>query len=44
MEISFKMQKRLKAIEILFKEKSYTDVVRKSQEIVELCGKGILRC
>jgi len=37
-------KKRLRAIEILFKEKSYADVVRESQEIVELCGKGILRC
>ncbi len=37
-------KKRLKAIKLLYREKSYADVVRESQEIVELCGKGILRC
>jgi HEPN domain-containing protein len=36
-------KKRLKAVEVLFDEKSYADVIRESQEIVELCGKGILR-
>jgi len=36
-------KKRLKAVLVLFQEKSYADVVRESQEIVELCGKGILR-
>ncbi|MEO0276378.1 MAG: HEPN domain-containing protein [candidate division WOR-3 bacterium] len=37
-------KKRLEALKVLYKEKSYADVVRESQEIVELCGKGILRC
>ncbi|MEO0296043.1 MAG: HEPN domain-containing protein [candidate division WOR-3 bacterium] len=36
-------KKRLEAVKLLFKEESYADVVRESQEIVELCGKGILR-
>jgi HEPN domain-containing protein len=36
-------KKRLKALELLYKERSYADVVREAQEIVELCGKGILR-
>jgi len=36
-------KKRLKAVEVLYNEKSYADVIRESQEIVELCGKGILR-
>jgi HEPN domain-containing protein len=36
-------KKRLKAVLVLFKEESYADVVRECQEIVELCGKGILR-
>lgn len=36
-------KKRLEAVKLLFREESYADVVRESQEIVELCGKGILR-
>ncbi|MEN3045131.1 MAG: HEPN domain-containing protein [Candidatus Hydrothermales bacterium] len=36
-------KKRFEALKVLFNEKSYADVVRESQEIVELCGKGILR-
>jgi hypothetical protein len=36
-------KKRLKALELLYKERGYGDVVREAQEIVELCGKGILR-
>lgn len=34
---------RLKALEVLYKEKSYADVVRESQEIVELSLKALLR-
>jgi len=34
---------RLKAVQILFDEESYADVVRESQEIVELCLKAVLR-
>jgi hypothetical protein len=34
---------RLAAVEILFERKSYADVVRESQELVELCLKGLLR-
>ncbi|MCB0318454.1 MAG: HEPN domain-containing protein [Bdellovibrionales bacterium] len=34
---------RLKAVAVLVKEKSYADVVRESQEIVELCSKALLR-
>lgn len=36
-------KKRFEALKVLYNEKSYADVVRESQEIVELCGKGILR-
>ncbi|MEN3046970.1 MAG: HEPN domain-containing protein [Candidatus Hydrothermales bacterium] len=36
-------KKRLEALKFLYNEKSYADVVREAQEIVELCGKGILR-
>ena len=36
-------QARLKAVAVLVKEKSYADVVRESQEIVELCLKALLR-
>ena len=34
---------RLEAIKVLFERESYADVIREAQEIVELCGKGILR-
>ncbi|HEX7705177.1 MAG TPA: HEPN domain-containing protein [Thermoanaerobaculia bacterium] len=34
---------RLKALEVLYREKSWADVVRESQEIVELALKGLLR-
>lgn len=36
-------QARIKALHTLMDEKSYADVARESQEIVELCAKGILR-
>lgn len=36
-------KKRLEAVKLLFKEESYPEVVSESQEIVELCEKGILR-
>ncbi len=39
----FKSETRLKALMVLFNEKNYSDVVRESQEIVELCSKAILR-
>lgn len=38
-----KATKRLKILPVLFKEEAYSDVVRESQEIVELSLKGILR-
>lgn len=34
---------RLKALDVLYREKSWADVVRESQEIVELTLKGLLR-
>jgi HEPN domain-containing protein len=34
---------RLRAIEVLFEAKSWADVVRESQEVVELALKGLLR-
>lgn len=34
---------RIEATELLFKRESYADVVRESQEIVELCLKALLR-
>ena len=34
---------RLAAVEVLFQRQSYADVVRESQELVELCLKGLLR-
>lgn len=34
---------RLAAVEVLFERGSYADVVRESQELVELCLKGLLR-
>ena len=35
--------KRLLAVELLFREKSWADVVRESQEVVELSLKALLR-
>ena len=35
--------KRILAVEVLYREKSWADVVRESQEIVELCLKALLR-
>ena len=34
---------RVKALDVLFAEKSWADVVRESQELVELALKGLLR-
>jgi len=34
---------RLAAVEVLFARQAWADVVRESQEIVELCLKGLLR-
>lgn len=34
---------RLAAVEVLFERGAYADVVRESQELVELCLKGVLR-
>lgn len=39
----FKATKRLKALEVLLHEESYSDVVREAQEVVELALKGLLR-
>jgi HEPN domain-containing protein len=36
-------QKRLKAIALLFEEEAFADVVRESQEVVELLLKAVLR-
>ena len=38
-----KAKARRKALEVLLTEKSYSDVVRESQQIVELLLKGVLR-
>ena len=38
-----KSEKRLKILDVLLKEEAYSDVVRESQEIVELVQKAILR-
>ena len=38
-----KAQKRLRVLDVLMEEESYSDVVREAQEIVELALKGILR-
>ncbi len=38
-----KVEKRLKVLNVLYKEKDYSDVVREAQEIVELSLKGMLR-
>jgi HEPN domain-containing protein len=34
---------RLRALDVLYEEESWADVVRESQEIVELCLKSLLR-
>lgn len=39
----FKAKKRLKALQVLFEEEDYSDVIREAQEIVELCLKAMLR-
>jgi len=39
----FKATKRLKALDVLLAEQSYSDVVREAQELVELALKGVLR-
>lgn len=39
----FKATARLKALEVLLEEGSYSDVVREAQEAVELALKGLLR-
>ncbi len=39
----FKAVKRLKILEMLFKERDYSDVIREAQEIVELSQKAMLR-
>lgn len=36
-------EKRLKAIDTLFQEEAWADVVRESQEVVELSSMGLLR-
>lgn len=38
-----KSQKRLKILDVLLSESAYSDVMRESQEIVELALKGMLR-
>lgn len=38
-----KCRSRLKALQVLLDDNSYSDVVREAQEIVELVSKGILR-
>ena len=38
-----KTQSRLKALQVLFDDKNYSDVVCESQEIVELVSKALLR-
>ena len=38
-----KARKRLHALEVLFKEEDYSDVVREAQETVELAEKAMLR-
>lgn len=38
-----KARKRLKILDVLFKEKDYSDVIREAQEVVELSLKALLR-
>lgn len=39
----FRAGNRLKAVQLLFDSESYADVVRESQEVIELCLKALLR-
>ncbi len=39
----WKASKRLRILQVLLEEKSYSDVVREAQELVELALKGMLR-
>lgn len=39
----WKAQRRLRVLDVLMDERSYSDVVREAQEIVELALKGLLR-
>jgi HEPN domain-containing protein len=39
----FKATKRLRALRVLLEEESYSDVVHKAQEVVELALKALLR-
>jgi hypothetical protein len=41
--LSFKAQKRLKALAVLRDEDAHSDAVREARELVELALKGILR-
>lgn len=36
-------ENRLAAVEVLMQRRGYADVVRESQELIELCLKGVLR-
>ncbi len=38
-----KCKKRVKILRFFFEEEDFSDVVRESQEVVELCGKALLR-
>lgn len=38
-----KCKSRLRALKVLMDDENFSDVVRESQEVVELCSKGILR-
>jgi HEPN domain-containing protein len=39
----FKAEKRLKALDVLLREGDFSDVIRESQEVVELAQKALLR-
>lgn len=39
----WRAEKRLLALEVLYREQAWADVVRESQEVVELALKGLLR-
>lgn len=38
-----KCQSRLRALQVLISDENFSDVVRESQEIMELCSKAVLR-
>ncbi len=38
-----KCQSRLRALQVLIDDQNFSDVVRESQEIMELCSKAVLR-